>query len=91
MEIKVWDKDLKLIANNQKMGGGSHTELEIALARKCLDLQSALHKVNELQQTYFDMLNSIHHYIEKKAGERIQDRRAKDLKSELKSDLKQSA
>ena len=22
MEIKVWDKDLKLIANNQKMGGG---------------------------------------------------------------------
>lgn len=87
MEIKVWDKDLKLIANNQKMGG-SHTALEIALARKCLDLQSALHKVNEQQQTYFDALTSIYCLVDKKAGERIRERRAKDLKNELKSDLK---
>lgn len=91
MEIKVWDKDLKLIANNQKMVGGSHTALEIALARKCLDLQSALHKVNEQQQTYFDALTSIYCFVDKKAGERIRERRAKDLKNELKSDLKQSA
>ena len=91
MEIKVCDKDLKLIANNQKMVGGSHTALEIALARKCLDLQSALHKVNEQQRTYFDALTSIYCLVDKKAGENIRERRAKDLKNELKSDLKQSA
>jgi hypothetical protein len=54
-------------------------------------LQSALHKVNEQQQTYFDALTSIYCLVDKKAGERIRERRAKDLKNELKSDLKQSA
>jgi hypothetical protein len=28
MEIKVWDKDLKLIANNQKMGGAAIQRLK---------------------------------------------------------------
>ena len=66
MEIKLWDKDIKLIAQNKKMGGGSHTALEIALARKCLDLQSALHNVNAQQQAYFDTLYSISNHIQKK-------------------------
>ena len=28
MEIKIWDKDLKLIANNQKMGGAAIRRLK---------------------------------------------------------------
>lgn len=82
MKIQLWDKDIKFIADNVKMGGGSHTALEIALARKCLDLQSALHKVNEQQQTYFDALTSIYCLVDKKAGENIRERRAKDLKNQ---------
>jgi hypothetical protein len=79
MEIKLWDNDIKLIAQNKKMGGGSHTALEIALARKCLDLQSALHKVNAQQQAYFDTLYSISHHIKEIAGERIDERRRKEF------------
>ena len=79
MEIKLFDKDIKLIAQNKKMGGGSHTALEIALARKCLDLQSALHKVNELQQAYFDTLYSISYHIQKSAGKRIDERKRKEF------------
>jgi hypothetical protein len=79
MEIKLWDKDIKLIAQNKKMGGGSHTALEIALARKCLDLKKALHNVNAQQQAYFDTLYSISNHIQKSAGERIEERRRKEF------------
>ena len=78
MEIKLWDNDIKLIAQNKKMGGGSHTALEIALARKVLDLKKALHNVNAQQQAYFDTLYSISYHIQKSAGERIEERRRKD-------------
>lgn len=81
MEIKIWDKDLKLIANNQKMGGGSHTALEIALARKVLNLQKALAETNEKQQHYFDALYAIDQQLKKTAGDRIQERAKKDLEA----------
>ena len=81
MEIQLWDKDIKLIADNIKMGGGSHTALEIALARKVLNLQKALAETNEKQQHYFDALYAIQQQIKKTAEERIQERTKKDLEA----------
>lgn len=84
MEIQLWDKDIKLIADNIKMGGGSHTALEIALARKVLNLQKALAETNEKQQHYFDAIYAIQQQIKKTAGERIQERTKKDLEASSK-------
>ena len=81
MEIQLWDKDIKLIADNIKMGGGSHTALEIALARKVLNLQKTLAEANEKQQHYFDALYAIGQQLKKTAGERIQERAKKDLEA----------
>lgn len=61
--------------------GGSHTALEIALARKVLNLQKALAETNEKQQHYFDALYAIDQQLKKTAGDRIQERAKKDLEA----------
>lgn len=81
MEIQLWDKDIKLIADNVKMGGGSHTALEIALARKVLNLQKDLAETNKKKQHYFDALYAISQQLKKTAGDRIQERAKKDLEA----------
>ena len=64
-----------------RWGGGSHTELEIALARKVLNLQKALAETNEKQQHYFDALYAIGQQLKKTAGDRIQERAKKELEA----------
>ena len=41
-EIKLYTKDIENIANNRRQGGGSHTILEVCLARKVIELQKAI-------------------------------------------------
>ena len=79
MNIELYDRDIKLISNNVKMGGGSHTALEVALARKCIKLQKAMHEMNERQQRYFDALWSMQCTLDRHAGERIKQRKEKEL------------
>lgn len=67
-----------------RWGGGSHTALEIALARKVLNLQKTLAEANEKQQHYFDAIYAIQQQIKKTAGERIQERTKKDLEASSK-------
>lgn len=71
MEIKLYDKDIKCIADNVRQGGGSHTALEVALARKCVKLQQAIHEINERNNGIFDTLYSIHSILERKYGKKL--------------------
>ena len=44
-EIKLYTKDIENIANNRRQGGGSHTILEVCLARKVLELQKTIKEI----------------------------------------------
>lgn len=68
MEIKLYDKDIKCIADNVRQGGGAHTALEVALARKCINLKQTIHEINERNNGIFDTLYSIHRILESKYG-----------------------
>ena len=78
MVIELFDKDIKHIANNERQGGGSHTALEVCLARKVLKLQNAIHELNERENTYFYALKAIHCQLMKSAGPRLIESAFKD-------------
>lgn len=78
MVIELFDKDIKHIASNERQGGGSHTALEVCLARKVLKLQNAIHELNERENTYFYALKAIHCQLMKSAGKRLVESAFKD-------------
>lgn len=73
-EIKLYQKDIENIANNRRQGGGSHTILEVCLARKVIDLQKAIKETNDRNNGIFDTLYQIHSIINRKYGSRILQR-----------------
>lgn len=82
MEIKLYDRDIKHIANNERQGGGSHTALEVCLARKVVELKKTISAMNDERTRFFDALYSIHEKCVKVAGEGIKKRRRNNLYSE---------
>lgn len=73
-EIKLYQKDIDNIANNRRQGGGSHTILEVCLARKVIDLQKAIKEINERNNGIFDTIYQVHCIINRKYGSKILQR-----------------
>lgn len=60
MLINITKTDCSKIVNGTLHvgGGGSHTELEIALAKKCLALYDRLGQINNERNEYFEAIYS---------------------------------
>ena len=70
-EIKLYTKDIENIANNRRQGGGSHTILEVCLARKVIELQKTIKQINDRNNGIFDTIYQIHSIINRKYGSQI--------------------
>lgn len=57
MNIQITKKDCVNIANNVKAGVG-YSEIEIALAKKCLSLYDRLGEINNERNEYFEAIYS---------------------------------
>lgn len=77
-EINLYQKDIENIANNRRQGGGSHTILEVCLARKVIDLQKAIKDINVRNNGIFDTIYKIHSIINRKYGSQILQRTMND-------------
>ena len=84
MYIKISKTDCQNIVN-QNLRGGGNSELEIALAKKCLSLYDRLGEINNEQNAYFHAIYSSYRTFEKAAGERLKQKMAADLDSASKS------
>ena len=60
-------------------GGGQRTELEVALAKKCLRLSEKLAEVNNQRNNFLEGLYSAFLRIEKAGGEHLKAKRLADL------------
>ena len=90
MEIKLYHKDIKNIAENKRQGGGSHTALEVCLARKVLELREVIGKLNKERNDLFYALYSIRNTCNKTAGEAFDKKRKYDLSCESKNAFKKA-
>ena len=77
-EIKLYQKDIENIAKNSRQGGGSHTILEVCLARKVIDLQKAIKEINKRNNGIFDTIYQVHSIINRKYGSQILQRTMND-------------
>ena len=98
MYINLTMKDVKTIANKVETGGGQRTELEVALAKKCLHLSEKLAEVNNQRNSFLEGLYSALLKIEKAGGEHLKatrlayltanekasEKRTKELQEQLK-------
>ena len=62
--------------------------LEIALAKRCLDLYEKLGQINNDRNTFFEALYGIYNHCERAAGERLKEKRIKTLEGQSKADFK---
>jgi len=90
MYIKITKTDCEKIVNkNLNMGGGNeNTLLEIALAKRCLELYEKLGQTNDDRNTFFEALYGIYNRCEHAAGERLKNKRIKTLEGQSKADFK---
>lgn len=86
MYTKLNHKDIINIANNIKQGGGSYSELEVTLAKKCLNVTERLGKINNERNEMFECLYGIGIKLSK-AG--FSDKLAEKRKADLMRDSKQ--
>lgn len=85
MNIEIHKKDVAHIANKVKEGGGNFSDLEIALAKKCLKLYDRIAEINAMQTEYFNALYSIRCTVDAHAGEHLKEKRIKDLEGTSKA------
>lgn len=71
-------------------GGGQRTELEVALAKKCLRLHEQLVKVNNQRNEFLEGLYTAFLRIEKAGGEALKAKRLADLTANEKSSEKRT-
>jgi hypothetical protein len=71
-------------------GGGQRTELEVALAKKCLHLSEKLGEVNKQRKEFFEGLYSALLRIEKAGGADLKAKRLADLTANAKASEKQT-
>ena len=69
-------------------GGNENTLLEIALAKRCLELYEKLGQTNDDRNTFFEALYGIYNRCEHAAGERLKNKRIKTLEGQSKADFK---
>ena len=92
MQIQVTKTDCIKIANKVKLGGGGgeYTELEVALAKKCLSLYEKLGEINNERNEYFEAIYSASVKFENATKGALKQKRAADLASQSKAHLAQA-
>ncbi|MBO7512598.1 MAG: hypothetical protein J6T54_06480 [Fibrobacter sp.] len=80
MYIHITKTDCAKIVNESLQGGGvKNTELEIALAKKCLALYDHLRQINNERNEYFEAIYSATVKFEKATKGTLKHKRAADL------------
>lgn len=82
--------DVKRIANETLQGGGVKTDLEIALAKKCLRLHEKLVEVNNQRNEFLEGLYTAFLRIEKAGGEALKGKRLADMEANRTAALKRA-
>lgn len=80
MQIQVTKTDCIKIANKVKLGG--YTELEVALAKKCLSLYEKLGEINNERNEYFEAIYSATIKFEKATNGALMNKRKIDLEKQ---------
>lgn len=84
MYIKISKTDCQNIVN-QNLRGGGNSELEVALAKKCLALYDRLGEINNERNEYFEAIYSATVKFEKATKGALMHKRAADLASDSKA------
>ena len=90
MFINVTITDCKKIANESLQRGGVKTELEVALAKKCLRLHEKLVEVNNQRNEFLEGLYTAFLRIEKAGGEALKTKRLANLDANSKTAFKRA-
>ena len=85
MHIQITKTDCEKIVNESLQGGGKNTELEIALAKKCLSLYDRLAEINNERNEYFEAIYSATIKFEKATKGALKHKRAADLARDSKA------
>ena len=86
MYIQITKTDCVKIVNESLHGGGdNHSEIEVALAKKCLALYDRLGEINNERTEYFEAIYSATVKFEKATKGALKHKRAKDLASDSKA------
>lgn len=90
MYIKISKTDCQNIVN-QNLRGGGNSELEVALAKKCLSLYDRLDEINNERNEYFEAIYSATVKFEKATKGTLKHKRAEDLARDSKAHFTQAA
>ena len=93
MYIQITKTDCVKIVNECLQGGGvgvKNTELEIALAKKCLSLYDRLGQINNERTEYFEAIYSATIKFEKATKGALKHKRAADLEKESRTHFAQA-
>ena len=85
MYIQITKTDCVKIVNESLQGGVKNTELEIALAKKCLALYDRLGQINNERNEYFEAIYSATIKFEKATKGTLKHKRAADLARDSKA------
>ena len=81
MYIQITKTDCVKIVNENLQGGGKNSDLEIALAKKCMQLYERLGQINNERNEFFEALYSASIKFEKATNGALTRKRAADLAS----------
>ena len=84
MYIKISKTDCQNIVN-QNLRGGGNSELEVALAKKCLALYDRLGEINNERNEYFEAIYSATVKFDKATKGTLMHKRAADLARDSKA------
>lgn len=84
MYIKISKTDCQNIVN-QNLRGGGNSELEVALAKKCLGLYDRLGEINNERNEYFEAIYSATVKFNKATKGTLMHKRAADLARDSKA------
>ena len=89
MRIQITKTDCVKIVNESLQGGGcNHSEIEVALANKCLKLYDRLGQINNERNEYFEAIYSATIKFEKAMKGTLKHKRAADLARESREHFK---
>ena len=86
MFIKISKTDCQNIVN-QNLRGGGNSELEVALAKKCLALYDRLGEINNERNEYFEAIYSATVKFQKATKGTLMHKRAADLARDSKANF----
>lgn len=85
MYIKISKTDCQNIVNQNLRWGGGNSELEVALAKKCLALYDRLDEINKERNEYFEAIYSATVKFEKATKGTLMHKRAADIERDSKA------